>query len=115
MNTDGYIDWVALRENCAGDEGLVNEVIELFRQESDALLGDVRTAVAAKDANQVKRTAHRLKGALVSLAARPAVDAARALEVAGGANDAEAFAPLFGKLEEQMKLLLQALALSHAA
>ena len=29
------LDWNSLRENCAGDESLVNEVLELFRGEAD--------------------------------------------------------------------------------
>ena len=78
------LDWNALRENCAGDEGLVNEVLDLFRGEADGLVRDVGKAITEGDALAVKRAAHRLKGALVSLGAKPATEGARALEVCGG-------------------------------
>ena len=52
------LDWTSLRENCAGDESLVNEVLELFRREVDGLMRDVRVAVeahAARLAEPAKR------------------------------------------------------------
>ncbi len=109
------LDWSSLRENCAGDEALVNEVLELFRKEADALVNDVRTAVAARDALAVKRSAHRIKGALVSLGARPSVEAARALELAGGANDLSSADANFAQLENEMQRLLRVIALPTAA
>jgi two-component system sensor histidine kinase/response regulator len=109
------IDWASLRENCAGDESLVNEVLELFRKEAPALLADVRTAVTQRDALQVKRTAHRLKGALVSLAAGPATQAARALELSGGGNDLATVDLQFLHLEAEMQRLLSAVSVPHAA
>lgn len=104
------LDWGSLRENCAGDESLVNEVLELFRKEAGPLLNDVRQAVASREGLQVKRTAHRLKGALVSLGARPSVDAARALELAGSANDLSSAEALFDKLAHEMARLLEVIA-----
>lgn len=109
------LDWNALRENCAGDESLVNEVLDLFRKESASLLGDVRTAVGAKDALSVKKAAHRLKGALVSLGAAPAVAAARELEKAGGDNAPARFEPGFQVLEAEMARLMSAISVAHAA
>ena len=109
------LDWSALRENCAGDESLVNEVLELFRKEADALLGDVGTAVRARDALAVKRTAHRLKGAVVSLGARPCVEASRALELAGSGGDLAAVDALFDALSREMARLLTVIASPHAA
>ena len=109
------LDWGSLRENCAGDEGLVHEVLDLFRKEADSLLNDVRTAVAAKDALQVKRTAHRLKGALVSLAARPSVEAAKALELAGANSESAVYEPYFARLETGMARLMKVVAMPSAA
>lgn len=77
------VDWEGLSENCAGDEGLILEVVELFEREEPMLLEAVKEAVRAADAEGIKRTAHRLKGALVSLSATAAVEHARDLERAG--------------------------------
>ncbi|MBL8909456.1 MAG: Hpt domain-containing protein [Archangium sp.] len=115
MVTDEPLDWNALRENCAGDESLVNEVLELFRQEAEALIADVRVAVKNGDALTIKRTAHRLKGALVSLGARPSVEAARALEIAGTSNDVAACMALFERLESELARLMKIVSMPTAA
>lgn len=109
------LDWSALRENCAGDESLVNEVLDLFRKESGGLLADVRTAVTSKDAIAVKKTAHRLKGALVSLGAMPSVAAARDLEKAGGEGDLAKVDGQLTTLEREMARLMSAISVAHAA
>jgi two-component system, sensor histidine kinase and response regulator len=100
------IDWQALKENCAGDDALVNELVELFRKEGPALLADVKTAVGSQEALAIKRTAHRLKGALVSLAAPQATVLARDLELAGSQNDLSKVPPLQTDLEREMAKLL---------
>jgi HPt (histidine-containing phosphotransfer) domain-containing protein len=109
------LDWNALRENCAGDESLVQEVLELFRKESDGLLNDVRVAVAAKETVAVRKTAHRLKGALVSLGAAPSVAAAKDLEHQGSQGDATKFDETFALLEKEMARLMTAISVAHAA
>jgi HPt (histidine-containing phosphotransfer) domain-containing protein len=109
------LDWNSLKENCAGDESLVQEVLELFRKESNGLLDDVRKAVASKDPLQVKRSAHRLKGALVSLGAMPSVAAARDLEKQGSDGDGSKFDLTFAVLEKEMARLLSAISVAHAA
>lgn len=109
------LDWNALRENCAGDEGLVNEVLDLFRGEADGLVTDVGKAISAGDALAVKRAAHRLKGALVSLGAKPATEGARALEVCGGTGDLAPARALYEKLEHEMTRLIRVISLPVAA
>lgn len=103
------IDWKALSENCAGDEGLVNEVVVLFRREAPSLLGDVQAAVRANDAPAIKRSAHRLKGALLSLAAKGATELAKELEQAGTANELSKAATLSARLEEELRRVLTSL------
>lgn len=109
------IDWNALKDNCAGDESLVAEVLDLFRQEAPALLADVHTAVSQGEAGGIKRTAHRLKGALVSLGAQPSVIAARELEHMGAANDLARVSDGLASLEREMARLLLALNASARA
>jgi HPt (histidine-containing phosphotransfer) domain-containing protein len=111
------LDWNALRENCAGDDALVNEVLDLFRKEAAGLLGDVRTAVVSNETVAVKRSAHRLKGALVSLGAAPSVAAARELERLGseGGAPASRFAAAFDLLESEMARLMAAISVANAA
>ncbi|MBL8917890.1 MAG: Hpt domain-containing protein [Myxococcaceae bacterium] len=103
------IDWKALSENCAGDDGLVTEIVGLFRREAPALLGDVQAAVRANDGPAIKRTAHRLKGALLSLAAKGATELAKELEQAGSANELSKVTTLLSRLEEELRRVLTAL------
>lgn len=109
------LDWNALRENCAGDESLVQEVLELFRKESAGLLSDVHAAVKAKDAIAVKKSAHRLKGALVSLGAAPSVAAARDLERMGSEGDISRAEAGYSTLELEMSRLMSAISVANAA
>lgn len=100
------IDWAALKENCAGDEGLVTEIVELFHKEAPALLADVEAAVASREAGAIKRTAHRLKGALVSLAAPGATELARQLEAAGADGQLERVGEVQRALSTELARLL---------
>ncbi len=97
------IDWPALRENCGGDEELVAEVLQLFVREAPGLLGDVKTAVSSNQGPAVKKTAHRLKGALMSLAAKPAVACAKELEEMGAQSRLTGLADALARLEAEMK------------
>ncbi len=109
------IDWEALLENCAGDESLVSEVLELFRKEAPGLLTDIGAAVTKGDPLAVKYTAHRLKGALASLAAGPCVTASRELELMGSNGELSQAAEMYGQLEREMQTLLTVLTSKAAA
>ncbi len=109
------IDWNALLENCAGDESLVAEVLELFRKDGPAMLADVGTAVKSGDSLAVKRTAHRLKGALASLAAQPCVLTSRELELMGSKGELSKAADMYAQLEREMARLMALLSERRAA
>jgi two-component system, sensor histidine kinase and response regulator len=103
------IEWSALSDNCAGDDSLIKEVLDLFQVEAPALLADVHAAVAKGDALAIKRTAHRLKGALVSLAAEPSTAAARDLERMGTEGAIAGAAEALARLDTEMARLLEVL------
>ncbi len=92
------LNWTALKANCAGDEHLVSEVLVTFRREQEPLVRAVRDAVDAGDAEAIRRAAHRLKGALLTIAAQPSIDAAHALEFGGADGARERFATLEAEL-----------------
>ncbi len=108
------LDWDVLRAHCASDELLVAELIALFRDEVQGQLGDLAQAVAAGDARALKDAAHRLKGALVTLAAGPATAHAIALESCGARGDLGEAPSLLAQLEHEIARLLAATA-AHAA
>ncbi len=103
-------DWTWLMDNCAHDEALVREVLSVFRREAPPLLAEVRGAVKAHDAPGIKRSAHRLKGALVTIGARPSVAAAVLLETSARDGDLSDADLGLAHLEFEMHLLLRAVA-----
>ena len=109
------IDWSALRENCADDDSLVAEVLELFRKEAPALLADIGAAVKKGDALAVKHTAHRLKGALASLAAQPCVTTSRELESMGSKGELSQASEMYAQLEREMQRLMAVISQQRAA
>ena len=104
------VDWNALLENCAGDEQLMNEVLRLFENESEQLLTDTRDAVQQQDLHAIHQTAHRLKGALLSLAATPSMEAARALEAAATRGEVANLERLFARLDAELGRLFTTVA-----
>ncbi len=109
------IDWNALKENCAGDESLVAEVLELFVPEAPALPSDIGAAVTQPDAPAVKRTAHRLKGALASLAARPSMLTCGELESMGSKGEISKAPDMFAQLQREMGELMAVVRSTQAA
>lgn len=103
------LDWKVLREQCADDESLVREIVDLYRKEWAALLHDVQRAVAGKDLAASKRSAHRLKGAVLSLAAKPSAALAQQLEHAAAAGNQAEVERLLPRLEEELARLATAL------
>ncbi len=77
------INWSMFKENCGDDEALVDEIVTLFLKEGVKTLGELRQAVEANDFELMRQRAHRLKGALLSLAALPCSDAVKELEEIG--------------------------------
>jgi HPt (histidine-containing phosphotransfer) domain-containing protein len=82
------INWSMFKENCGDDEGLVDEIVTLFLREGVKTLGELGQAVEASDFELMRQRAHRLKGALLSLAAIPCSDAVKELEEIGARTNA---------------------------
>jgi CheY-like chemotaxis protein/HPt (histidine-containing phosphotransfer) domain-containing protein len=69
------------------DPSLLAELTGLFLDETPATLRDIEAALASEDYPGVERLSHRLKGALLTLSASVAADAASELEVAARGRD----------------------------
>ncbi len=88
-----------------GDEVLLADLAKLFCEESPKMLSAVKTAVLAKDADRLQRAAHSLKGAVATLAAQKAFDAALKLERLGRAGDLGEAEKAYAALESQIERL----------
>lgn len=95
----------------SGDEGLLAEVLAEFSTNLPELRARVVDAIEARDAPALTTAAHRLRGALLEIAAFPAADLARRLEASGEAPDLQGCAELWSGLSA----LLAALAVDLGA
>jgi HPt (histidine-containing phosphotransfer) domain-containing protein len=94
----------------SGDRGLLVELAGIFLEETPETLSRMAQALERDDAKSMARLAHRLKGALLTLAAPAAAEAALALEQSpSGAPAREAFSRLqkeVSRVEDELKGLL---------
>lgn len=94
---------------CGADPGLLRSILAGMRSECESQVAEIRAALARGDAAGLRLAAHRLKGALLIVAARPAADVALSLERAGVADDPAAGARQVGALEVELRRLDEAI------
>jgi two-component system sensor histidine kinase/response regulator len=94
-------------ERVMGDEKLLEEVCQIFLQESPKLLRRLQQAVVAGNADEVMRAAHSLKGESSYLSASGTFQAARELEEMGRRQDLSGAGDTLTVLEKQMAGLLR--------
>lgn len=73
-------DQKAALENVGGDISMLREIIDLYLQEYPAWLTAIREGVMNRDHASVSRNAHKLKGAISTFGAAPAIHLAQKLE-----------------------------------
>ena len=104
--TNGDIlDRAALLERTDHDPELLLDILNAFREDSAKLLAEIRNALARREARALARPAHTLKGALATLAARAAAEAARRLESVGRADDLGSAEEACAALERELQRL----------
>ena len=76
-------------ERLGGDEELLLDVVRLFLDDCPVRLAAIKAAVDSANAEQIRTTAHALRGAAANLSAQALTDAARTLERLGAENRLE--------------------------
>jgi len=99
------IDHAAMRQRFAESPELLDEVIELFIEESGRLIRDVRRAVAEDDRETVGRHAHTLKGCAGNFMARGVTRAAETVGRLAENGDAQALPAAVIELDRELVLL----------
>jgi HPt (histidine-containing phosphotransfer) domain-containing protein len=105
----------ALKETTGAE--FVAELVDTFLQEAPAMLEDLRRALAAKDAEKFRRTAHSLKsnsntfGALTLGAMARELELTSAAKVSGGGGGVE---PVDALADEYSRVAAALSALRHA-
>jgi signal transduction histidine kinase/CheY-like chemotaxis protein len=76
-------DLADLERSMDGDQALVREVVKIFLEDCPLQMAAIKAAVDARNAAQIRATAHALKGSAGYLRATLVFEAARALEAIG--------------------------------
>ena len=96
-----------------GDSALAMQMLHSWLASVPALLDDLRSALGAPDLDQVRRTAHAIKGAAANLSADPLAAAASSLEAAALAADPDGCARRVLALQTACDELSRHVARSH--
>lgn len=75
-------DFAQTLEMVGGDLGFLNELVAEYRADGASRLVDMRAALAAGEAEDVRRAAHTLKSSSASLGANDLAEACREVEAA---------------------------------
>jgi response regulator RpfG family c-di-GMP phosphodiesterase len=103
------VDEAALMAGVRGDEKLLQELIELFLEDSSVMLADMKEAIELEDPSQLASSAHAFIGSLGNFASRRAFGKARELERRAREGDLESARGLFAELVEETARLEEAL------
>ena len=88
-----------------GDPQLLSEIAALFLQDLPRGLGELRKAVAARDAAAIERHAHSLKGSVSNFGALESRNAAQDLETKARTGSLTGIDESLAKLEHALDLL----------
>jgi HPt (histidine-containing phosphotransfer) domain-containing protein len=102
-------DAAAALDRAGGDPSFLRELCQMMLADLERLPGELRAAVAERDAGAVESIAHQLRGNCASFAAEPSREAAERLEGAAHAADFEALAAEMDGLERELGRLRECL------
>ncbi len=97
---------------CYGNREMMSRMIAFFLTDSTDLLAKMRTALRNRDTEEIANAAHRLRGTVLYLGAKAAVDAAKRTEQTGRSGDLAAAATAVEQLEDEIRLLAEAIVAS---
>jgi PAS domain S-box-containing protein len=103
------IDEESLMAGVRGDKKLLLELIDLFAEDSSAMLQHMKEAIERGDSQELASSAHAFIGSLGNFASRRALGKAKEIERRAREWDLDSAASLFPDLVEETNLLLDAL------
>jgi HPt (histidine-containing phosphotransfer) domain-containing protein len=96
----------ALLARVGGEAEIARELVGLFINECPRMLGAIRTSVAAGDAQEIRRSAHLLKGSVSNFTETGAATAALELEMIGREGRLQDAPRALVRLEQELEALL---------
>jgi len=106
--TAAFDSGVALNRTGHDPEPLA-ELIEIFLADRPRRMAEIQEAIALSDAQDLERSAHKLKGAAAVFDARSVVELAEQLEILGRQGDISAAEEVLSHLDRQIEELIRAL------
>ena len=103
------IDEVDLLERVDNDREFLAELIELFKEDGPALLGELRDAVDSRDGAAMARAAHTIKGTVGNFCAAAAMQMALEIEIMGKEDSLDHAAESLAALEREFQKVTKAL------
>ncbi|MFW6066229.1 MAG: response regulator, partial [Planctomycetota bacterium] len=107
--TKEILDIEELKDRIGGDDEIVGEILQVFRENCDESMTAISEALDSGDATRIERSAHALKGALGNIAAHAGYEAALRVEQMGESGDVEGARNAFGELKKRIEELAQLL------
>ena len=93
----------------AGDEELLETLIDMFRNDAPGYLEEIQSALSKGEMADALRAAHTLKGVLATFSARRAESRVRHLEQLASAGNAAACGELLPSVKAEVEAFLQAI------
>ncbi|RAL22412.1 hypothetical protein DL240_11230 [Lujinxingia litoralis] len=107
--SNGIWDPEIAHTSTGDDETLLRELASVFVEESSHWLRDLQAAIAHKDAREVRRLAHTIKGSALIFGARPVSQLAEQLEMMGKDAALEQAPPRYERLVKATGRLVEVL------
>jgi PAS domain S-box-containing protein len=104
-----YVDKRALLERLGGDDRLLNDLIEMHLEQRPSLLAAAKRALQERNATELTRLTHALKGAAGNFLAQATVEVAERLECYAEQGDFAQAGESLAALERELERLDQAL------
>ena len=100
------VDMDALLDRVGGDEEFIEELFEIFLEDSQDLLDQIKSAVSENDSDGIARIAHKLKGSVSNFVSTgPIFESAKVMEALGKNEQTGEFPAAYETLASQIGLL----------
>ena len=109
------LDREEMLERLGGDEELVADVIRLFLEDTPQRLASIKAAVDRRNADQIRTTAHTLKGTAANVSAPGLLAAAGVLERLGAEGRLDAAEAAWRRLSMEASIVLDSIQRSELA
>jgi CheY-like chemotaxis protein len=104
-NSKTKLNWSRILSRAADDPSILKEVIDVFLQDYPVMMRKLQAAIAIKNADEVEKRAHKLKGAVAVFEHQESYQNALELEKISRSKDLENAEVIFNRLNRSLEVL----------